>query len=632
MIDRPQSRIGDGPVAPLADTPLRPAATMRIERGFWADRQAVNRTVALRDGYRQLHEAGNVANLRAAALGAPPTAGDRAAEASASGFGASSPGYRGPLFMDSDVYKWLEAVGWERQRADDPELAAWEAELAELVRAAQQPDGYLDSFVQVVTGDRWTHLDFSHELYCAGHLLQAAVAVARGSGEPVLGEVASRFAALIDDTFGPGRREQRDGHPVVEMALVEWYRQTGDRRFLDAATWAVESRGRDAGEHPAHRVYGSERVPVREAEHPEGHAVRALYLAAGATDVAIETGDAELLDALERQWERMVESQLYVTGGAGSRWEGEAFGDPWELPPDRAYAETCAAIASIQWSWRLLLATGRTRYADLIERTLFNGMLAGVGLGGDEFFYANALQVRADTTPSTDRDAALGRRRWFSTACCPPNAMRTLAQLGHYAATADEHGVQLHQYAAGSVHSAVATLRVETGYPYDGDVLVTVERADPALRTLSLRIPAWAEGATVETPDGPVAAVAGEAVAVDRAWAAGDEVRLRLPVGPRAAVSDPRVDATRGCVVVEAGPLVYCVESVDAPGVDLDGIAVDRAVLAPGSLAATDAPELLGGTATIAVPLAGGGTATAIPYALWANRELGAMRVWLPLG
>jgi len=355
---------------------LRPVDSSAIRGGFWFARQETNRAAAIPDGSRQLRTAGNVDNLVNAAKGLPPLRAATRIDPAASGFDSDSPGYRGPLFMDSDVYKWLEAAAWEQDRSASDDFGTDSRELIKDVLAAQRTGGYLNSFVQIVTGAPWADLRVSHELYCAGHLFQAAVAAHRATGDETLLDVARRFADLLTETFGPGRSHDVDGHPLVEMALVELFRETGERRYLDLAQFAVAARGRS----PHDGAYFSDRVAVRAATTLEGHAVRALYLAAGATDVAIETGDEKLLIALEAQWEDVVASKMYLTGGMGARWDGESFGDPFELPTETAYAETCAAIASIQWSWRLLLATGGARYADLIERTLFNGMLAGVSL------------------------------------------------------------------------------------------------------------------------------------------------------------------------------------------------------------------------------------------------------------
>ncbi|MEG8035507.1 glycoside hydrolase family 127 protein [Sphingomonas sp. LR61] len=412
------------PVLPTADAhlTLRPLPTgdARITGGFWALRQERNGRDAVRGGYALLETAGNFRNLRIAA-------GLEEGEAT------------GPIFMDSDVTKWLEAVAWEYGRAPSEDLLELQREVTALYAQAQADDGYLDSVQQIRgKGERYTDLKWSHEMYCAGHLYQAAVAQHRATADTGLLEVAIKNADHLVRTFGDGtapdgtpKTRDVDGHPVVEMGLVELYRETGNREYLDLAHWFVDARGTGiierAGGEP---TYFSDRVPSRQATTVEGHAVRAVYLAAGAVDVAIETGDTELLAASERQFADMMATKAFITGGLGARWDWEAFGDPYELPTDRGYAETCAAIGGVQWAWRLLLATGKPVYADAIERLLYNAFLAGVSLAGTEYFYVNPLQQRDHAHQDENRSPAHGRRGWFDCACCPPNIMRTFAEPG----------------------------------------------------------------------------------------------------------------------------------------------------------------------------------------------------------
>ncbi|HEY3560830.1 MAG TPA: beta-L-arabinofuranosidase domain-containing protein [Kribbella sp.] len=607
-------------------TSLSPAATTKGRRhplglgqvtitgGFWAPRQARNAADAIPSGQDQLEKAGNLQNLRLAA-----------------GIGEGEA--IGPVFADSDVYKWLEAAAWEYGRNPDDDLLKRIRDLTAVVAAAQREDGYLDSVVQLRYGDegRYQQLVWSHEHYCAGHLIQAAVAQVRCTGDRALLDVAIKLADHLSATFGDGRTVDVDGHPVIEMALVELYRETGTTAYLDLAKWFVEARGHGIIERHGHSpAYFSDRVPVREATSVEGHSVRAVYLAAGAADVALETGDTDLLDALKLQFDHMWSTKTYITGGLGARWDGEAFGDEYELPADRAYAETCAAIGGIQWAWRMLLATGEASYGDAIERMLYNGFLAGVSLGGSEYFYVNPLQLRGAAYPDNGRSPAHGRRGWFDCACCPPNIMRTLSSLDGYLATTTADAIQIHQYAAGVIRSGDVELTVETNYPWDGAVHLT--SATPV--TVELRIPAWADGATVN----------GQPVeAGGYARAEGTEFDLQLPLTPRLVGADPRIDAVRGCVAIERGPLVYAVEQVDntanvddlhllpqapvAEGTDLlDGVTVLRARgrvgtgHRPGWSFTPDAGDSTGDDVDV----------VAIPYYAWANREIGAMRVWLP--
>lgn len=607
-----------------------------ITGGFWAARQSAN-TAAIRLGLDRLENAGNLHNLRVAG-------------------GLTEGEAVGPIFTDSDVYKWLEAVAWEYGREPGPGLLEMQRKVTAIIAAAQAKDGYLNSVVQVRFGEagRYRDLPWSHEHYCAGHLIQAAVAQVRCTGDRQLLDVAVRLADHLVATFGEGKRDDVDGHPVIEMALVELFRETDDRDYLNLASYFVEARGRGLmakyGQEPA---YFSDRVPVRQAASVEGHAVRAVYLTAGAADVATELGDAALLDAVSSQFDHMWGTKTYLTGGLGSRWDGEAFGDPYELPADRAYAETCAAIGGVQWAWRMLLATGEVRYADAIERTLYNGFVAGVSLTGTEFFYVNPLQLRTDAQRDNNRSPAHGRRGWFDCACCPPNIMRTLAQLAGYLATADDRGLQIHQYASGHLRAAGFAVDVQTDYPWDGRIRLVVQQAPAGEASLSLRVPSWADGASV-TVGGARRQASPGYCELTRSWSAGEEVLLELPLEPAPVSADPRIDAIRGCIAWERGPLVYAFEQIDQPAdTDLDL----TAVVVEASVEVEHRPGVLGGVSVLkSVGRHGHSNATseqwpfprallpsgssevvaedfplvAIPYYAWANRGVGAMRVWMP--
>ncbi|MGA0568160.1 glycoside hydrolase family 127 protein [Rathayibacter sp. KR2-224] len=604
----------DGPAHPLAPTALRPLALsdVSIGEGFWLDRQRANRDVSIPDGLRQLRDAGNLRNFEIAA-------------------GRAEGEAVGPIFADSDVYKWLEAAAWEYAREPDEQLLADQLEITELVSAAQEDDGYLNTVVRLREGERYRHPERNHEHYCAGHLIQAAVAQKRATGRDDLLNVAVRVADHLVREFGPrsatGSEGDVDGHPVVETALVELYRETGTEEYLDLARWFVDARGHDTLERfGGNSTYLSDRVPVREASTVEGHAVRAVYLTTGATDVAIETSDSELLATLGKQYDHMAATKQYVTGGLGARWDGEAFGDEYELPSDRAYAETCAAIGAVQWAWRMLLATGEASYGDQIERLLYNGFLAGVSLRGGDYFYVNPLQVRHNAHADDERTPKNGRLRWFGCACCPPNIMRTLSSLGGYLATSDSDGVQLHQYVSGAVRARTdageVELTVHTEYPWDGRVRVTVNSAPTAAVTLSLRVPAWAEGATLDGAD----VTPGRYATVTRAFAAGDTLEFVLPLTARVTRPHPRVDAVRGSVAVERGPLVYAFERADQP----EGVVLDDVSVEPDSLSEAEGPDLVPGLVGISVRTRDGQALTGIPYFAWANRGADDMRVWLP--
>jgi DUF1680 family protein len=628
------------------DTAHSPAATWRtlggsavtIEGGLWARRQATNRDAALPHGYRMLEKAGNLENLRIAA-------------------GTSTGRYQGPVFMDSDVYKWIEAAAYEYGRVPSDWLRSRMAAAIDIVGAAQGEDGYVNSYYQVAEpGCRWTDFAQGHELYCAGHLFQAAVAHRRATGEDGLLRIARRFADYLDTTFGPSKRPGTPGHPEIEMGLTELYRETGERRYLDLARFFLDQRGRGwlgPGRYSS-AAYYQDRVPVREATEVEGHAVRALYLTAGVADVYLETAEAALLAALDRQWTDLVSHKLYVTGGVGSRHLGEAFGQPYELPSDLAYCETCAAIASILWSWRMLLATGQGRFADLIDRTLHNAVLAGVSLDGERYFYVNPLA-------SNGRTEHLGRggcrrKEWHLVACCPPNVMRLLASLGHYVATGDRTGLQVHQYAPARIATRVPSgravgLRMETRYPWEGSIRLTIEGGDASPWVLALRVPGWCGRATVRVNGVAVGAGpdAGGYLRLERSWGPGDTVDLELSMEAELIEPHPGIESTRGSLAIERGPLVYCLEQADQSDAPIAELEIDPR----GALTSHWEPELLEGI--VVVRAAGhrvdasswngrlyrpvrSGTAparrrtplTAIPYFAWANRAPGAMRIWIP--
>lgn len=619
-----------------------PYRAVQITGGFWANYQQVNRSVSLPHGFAMLEQAGNLRNLRIAS-------------------GMEEGEFAGYWFADSDVTKWLEAVGWELGRANDAGLQEMADNAIFLVEAAQQPDGYLNSHFQITAPDKkWTDLDHGHELYCAGHLIQAAIAFHRALEDDRLLNVALRLVDHIESMFGSEGRDETCGHPEIEMALVELYRVTGEQKHLDLAQLFIDRRGRNtmrghAGYGPA---YQQDHVPVRQATEVAGHAVRQLYLTTGVTDLYMEQGEQALLDAMQTLWMDMTGRKLYITGGIGSRFDGEAFGGPYELPADTCYCETCAAIASLMWNWRLLLVSGQGRYADLFERTLYNGVLSSPGLEGASYLYVNPLQVRGGRYVRASADTGTGeepmRPAWHNCACCPPNVMRILSSLSHYLATTDDSGVQLHQYMAAHLDLKVmgesVVLDIETDYPWDGQVSLKVREIPSVPWDLSLRVPEWCRRYTVSLNGNELAAPIDKNgyLIVRRSWQPADELILMLHMEPEFVSPHPRIDAIRGCVAVQRGPLMYCFESHDqSAGVDL--LDVQVAAKEPLSVAPMD---ILGGV--MAVHVAGRATTdtweaflyrplqevseaesrrvelVAIPYFAWGNRGMQSMRVWAP--
>ena len=649
--DVPASPAGSvtGPVAPTAAASgmHQPVTRARLAAGLLRQWQERNLTASLPLALRQLEDAGNLDNVRLA-IQAARADGTAAAEgeavSTADGYGAAGghrpvgvgpvdplpgTGYRGPVFMDSDIYKTLEAVGWELAHGRRPELASFAAEVTALLEEAQRPDGYLNSYFQVSGEPRYTRLAWSHEMYCAGHLIQAAVAMHRGTGDGRLLAVAVRLADHLVREFA-GTERGLDGHPIIETALAELYRETGTAAYLELARQFVDQRGHGlAGNSGMGHRYLQDHVPVLASDTEVGHVVRALYLEAGVMDVAAETGDRALLESSVRRWDDMVAAKTYLTGGNGSRHADEGFGDRFELPPDRAYNETCAAIASIQWAWRLLLATGDAKYADHMERVLYNGFAAAIATEGQRFFYVNPLQRRED---HFEKDDPGRRRAWFSCACCPPNIMRFTGSLEHYLATESDDALYVHQYTGSRLAGAGLELDVTTDYPWSGAIYLRVVAAPPAARGLALRVPAWSAGARVAVNEAERAEASPGYHVVRRLWKPGDLVTLHLDVTPRWTYPDRRVDAVRGCVAIERGPLVYCFEQAD----QLDGTRLEDLVIRPGGVLGERPVSLARIGQTIEVTAEGQAvdgapvTAIAIPYFQWDNRDGDAMRVWMP--
>jgi DUF1680 family protein len=620
------------PEAPSLESPLRAADYRRVTfcDPFWAPRLRANRETTVPHLFRKLREVGAVGNLERAAAG-------------------QKGGHEGYVFADSDVHKALEAAALCLGSGSDARIAAEVDALVPVLARAQQPDGYLDSAYQLDDKPRFTNLRDDHELYCAGHLVEAGVALFEATGRRDLLDVARRTADLVERTFGdgPGRRPGYPGHPELELALVRLSGATGDPRYLRLARYFVEHRGEGffAVEHRTppgeyDGTYWQDDARIRDHQVIAGHAVRALYLFSGALDVARETGDRSLQAAAERIWTNAVERRMFVTGGLGSSAHNEGFTDDYDLPTYDAYQETCASIAFVLLNERLFRLTGDSRYADVVEWTLHNAVAAGVSLSGDRFFYVNPLASRGGHH----------RRDWYRCACCPPNVARTFASLGRHAFATSADDVYVNLYAAGAADLDVGKgkLRLELrgDYPWDGRVLITVADSTAGELALRLRKPGWCGGPVAVRVNGAPQAPPSERgyLVVRRAFRGGDTVELDLPMPVRRIEGHPYVEQTAGRVALGRGPIVYCVEQrdVDSPvaGLRLPAAAGLRAERDPalGGAAVLRGPALaaevdaatplygVGPPATRAVSLA------AVPYAVWDNREPGAMRVWLPTG
>ena len=623
------------PVAPSRGA-LRPLGTdeVRLTGGFWAERQRINAVGIIPHANAWEERVGWIDNFRAAVDGDVLTT------------------RTGREFADSDVYKLLEAMAWEHGRTGDAGLDARIREVAALVGRVQEEDGYLHTlYGREGQAPRYSDLEWGHELYCYGHLIQAAVARLRTGVHDELVDIALRAADHVCLEFGQDGRDAVCGHPEIEPALVELYRATGERRYLDQARLFVQRSGhRTLADIEFSRSYFQDDVPVRDADVMVGHAVRALYLASGAIDVAVEDADRDFLTHLTAQFTRTLARRTYITGGMGSHHQDEAFGDDFELPPDRAYAETCAGIGSVMVAWRLALATGDLSWGDVVERALFNVVAASPSPEGTAFFYTNPLHKRvpgaeADPDVVSPRAFAQLRAPWFEVSCCPTNVARTFAQLGSYIATATDYGVQLHQLASATISTVLetgaVTLDVATRYPDSGEVTITVVRAPAGETEIAVRVPRWARGAA--TLDGE--RVDGDVARVRRTFADGDIIAFEVPLVPRVSRPDPRIDAVRGCVAIERGPLVLCAESVDLDGDDVAGLSVDPTtvhedagtVRLTGTVASPE-PERTGERVwPYGSTASTGGSHRArtvqlalTPYHSWAQRGPSTMRVWLP--
>jgi DUF1680 family protein len=624
-----------GPLAAAADQPLLklqpvPFKDVIIQDSFWAPRRETNRVASIPFSLQKLEEAGNLEDMRLAARGA-------------------TNGFRGPVFIDSDLYKALEAASCSLATHPDPALEKQLDDMIRLLAAAQQPDGYLNSYFTVKEpGQRWTNLRDCHELYCAGHMFEAAVAHCQATGQTTFLNVATRYADYIDSVFGPPpKRLGYPGHPEIELALIKLWRATSHPRYFELARFFIENRGRKffAAEHqtPLDKYDGSywqDDVPIYDHQNIKGHAVRAAYLMSGVTDVAAQTGDDRLLQMLDRVWRNTTERNQYITGGIGPSAHNEGFTVDYDLPNLTAYQETCATVALAQWAHRLALLYGDARYADVLERALYNGVLSGVSQDGTKFFYVNPLESAG----------AHHRSPWFGCACCPPNVTRTLAALGGYAYAADAESLYVNLYIQGSAQAKVGdtavTLKVTTEYPWDGKVALELAPASRAQFALRLRVPGWCRNASVAVNRREMKAtvVVRGYLVLDREWKRGDRVELDLPMPIDRVAANPQVKADQGLLAIQRGPLVYCLEQCD------QAAPLAALWLPPeAQLQAAREPALLGGVVAISgearaasdqpwgrnlyqpAPPPSRVTLKAIPYYAWDNRQPGPMKVWLPV-
>jgi uncharacterized protein len=621
------------------DYPLVPTifTQVQLDDDLWRPRLETNRAVTIPYAFARCEETGRIANFARAA-------------------GRADGPHEGRFYNDSDVFKVVEGASYALHARHDPVAEAYLDRVIELIEGAQEADGYLYTARTIDPSavrpdqegsERWSNLRVSHELYNVGHLYDAAVAHHHATGKRTLLDVALRSADLVSEVFGPSRRRDVPGHQQIEMGLVKLYRVTGVDRYLELAKFFLDERGRPHGRTLYHNFddpgYMQDHLPVTAQSTAVGHAVRAMYMYCGMADVAAHTGDEAYVRALDALWDDVVRRKTYLTGGVGARHHGEAFGEPYELPNHTAYAETCAAIGSVMWNHRMFLLHGDAKYLDVLERTLYNGLIAGVALDGTTFFYANPLA--SDGAWNFNHGEGCTRSPWFECSCCPTNVVRFLASLpGYlYATTGNEMYVNLYVAGAGSVDVAGLRIGVEqrTRYPWSGAITLTLTPERAARFTLALRIPAWVSAAPLpgdlyaylgprRAPDATLA-VNGRPVTldvrqgfarIDRTWQPGDVVELDLPMSPRRVVSHDAVAENRGLVAIERGPIVYCAEAIDN-----GGTAAGLSLADDTRLDAQHDPSRLGGVTTIRAD-----HMTLIPYYAWGHRGAGEMQVWLRRG
>ena len=634
-----------------------PLKQVAIEGGFWAERQRVNRERTIPAIYQKLEETGRI----------KAWSGVRTHEI---------PRERSVvhMFWDSDTGKWLEAVAYSLATHPDPELKSIADELIDAIEGAQQEDGYLNTYFPVLDpAGKWANLRDWHELYNAGHLIEGAVAYFQATGERKMLDVLSRFADHIAASFGveEGQLRGYPGHPEIELALVKLYRETGEERYLELARYFVDERGRaphyfdlEAAKRGESREdfwaqtyrYCQAHAPLREQTEANGHAVRACYLYAGIADIALETGDEELLTLSRRLWDDLTQRQMYLHGGVGPSHSNEGFTFAYDMPAETAYAETCAAIALAFWAQRMFHLDPDSRYIDIMERAIYNGSLSGLSADGVGFFYANPLAAYPGVNPmgrwSGILDSGHFRRvDWFFCPCCPPNISRLIASIGEYSYSQQGNRVYVQLYHENSATLDVAgqgfSLEQATEYPWDGTIAFQINAEQPVSFELALRIPDWC-GEFALSLNGARQAVSVEKgyALISREWSDGDRIELILAMPVERALPHREIRQAAGQVALQRGPLIYCLEEADN-GPRLANVCIPSTA----ELQAIFDDDLFGGVAAIEgdglrIELSPDNSALyrfhsreqfeetafrfrAIPYYLWANREPGEMRVWL---
>lgn len=530
--------------------------------------------------------------------------------------------HSGIFFDDSDVYKALEGMAYSLINNPDPELEKKADEWIDKFAAAQQPDDYINTFYTLTGLDkRWTNMD-KHEMYCAGHMIEAGVAYYQATGKRKLLDVCIRMTDHMMSQFGPGKRHWVPGHEEIELALVKLYQTTQEQKYLDFAYWLLEERGHGHGtmgdEGKWDPVYYQDIVPVRRLTDISGHAVRCMYLYCGMADVAALKNDTGYIAAIDRLWDDVVHRNMYITGGIGSSRDNEGFTEDYDLPNLDAYCETCASVGMVLWNQRMNQLTGDSKYIDVLERSLYNGALAGISLGGDRFFYVNPLESKGDHH----------RQEWYGCACCPSQLSRFLPSIGNYIYASSDDALWVNLYIGNTGQIRIGEtdilLTQETDYPWDGSVKLTISTSQPLEKEIRLRIPNWCKTYDLSINGKRINVSEEKGYAVIKDWKSQDVIALDMDMPVEIVAADPHVKENFGKRVIQRGPLVYCMEEIDNPEY------FDQIQLSPSTTFQTAfVSDILNGIKTIKTN-GRAQSATFIPYYAWDNRKAGKMRVWIP--
>ena len=530
--------------------------------------------------------------------------------------------HSGIFFDDSDVYKALEGMAYSLINNPDPELEKKADEWIDKFAAAQQPDGYINTFYTLTGLDkRWTNMD-KHEMYCAGHMIEAGVAYYQATGKRKLLDVCIRMTDHMMSQFGPGKRHWVPGHEEIELALVKLYQTTQEQKYLDFAYWLLEERGHGHGtmgdEGKWDPVYYQDIVPVRRLTDISGHAVRCMYLYCGMADVAALKNDTGYIAAIDRLWDDVVHRNMYITGGIGSSRDNEGFTEDYDLPNLDAYCETCASVGMVLWNQRMNQLTGDSKYIDVLERSLYNGALAGISLGGDRFFYVNPLESKGDHH----------RQEWYGCACCPSQLSRFLPSIGNYIYASSDDALWVNLYIGNTGQIRIGEtdilLTQETDYPWDGSVKLTISTSQPLEKEIRLRIPNWCKTYDLSINGKRINVSEEKGYAVIKDWKSQDVIALDMDMPVEIVAADPHAKENFGKRAIQRGPLVYCMEEIDNP------VYFDQIQLSPSTTFQTAfASDILNEIKTIKTN-GRAQSATFIPYYAWDNRKAGKMRVWIP--